>query len=142
MSVIAILSCLHDVLHVQASSVRAFDLDLNQGATFGLLAGMFMTTWINIGQLIYYPHRSHLDTNTANCTHLGNTTARPILEDKQVFNSHSFVFMTYSYIFFRCSMDIFGLYQISYMYIGFVGFMTTMIISILVSVLTGLFTTT
>ena len=38
-------------------------------------------------------------------------------------------------------MDIFGLYQISYMYIGFVGFMTTMIISILVSVLTGSFTT-
>ena len=52
--------------------------------TIGVCAGMFMTTWINIGQLITYPHREHLNTTVTNCTHLwGNTsaTAYPIEED-------------------------------------------------------------
>ena len=53
-----------------------------QGSTVGVLAGIFMTSWINIGQLIHYPHRSYLDTNVGNCTHLGNATATPIEEDK------------------------------------------------------------
>ena len=46
------------------------------------------------------------------------------------------VLSTQDVVFFS-SMDIFGLYRISYLYIGFLGFMTTLIISLIVSFITG-----
>ena len=49
---------------------------------------------------------------------------------------HTFVLSTEDVVCF--SMDIFGLYRISYLYIGFLGFMTTLIISLIVSFITGI----
>ena len=38
---------------------------------------------------------------------------------------------------FFCSMDIFGLYQVSYLYIGFIGFCTTILVSLVISFIVG-----
>ena len=54
-----------------------------QGAAVGLVAGISLTTWINVGQVNHFPHRSFLDTSTEDCTHLpGNYTGWPIPDDK------------------------------------------------------------
>ena len=45
-----------------------------QGAVAGLLAGLGMTTWINVGQQIYKPWVEILDTNVQNCTLPPNVT--------------------------------------------------------------------
>ena len=49
-----------------------------QGALVGLLGGLVMSTWMNIGQQVHVPWVEQLDTNVYNCTLPANTTIPPL----------------------------------------------------------------
>ena len=86
-----------------------------KGAFIGLFFGVFLTSWINVGQYLTPHHMSYLNTTVDDCQYPYNETFRAIPEDDE---------------------EVFGLYKVSFLWIGCLGWLTTFVVGFIASFLT------
>lgn len=87
-----------------------------KGATIGSVFGLGITMWITIGAYITKPYRNTLPVVTENCLLSGNDTLSTIPTNPP---------------------NVLGIYKISYLWYATVGTMTTIIVGLIVSFITG-----
>lgn len=87
-----------------------------KGSLIGMAAGYILIMWINIGQLIYYPHRTYLDTTVTNCSLPANSTILEIPSDPD---------------------GVFWLYSLSFQYVPLASLITTIAVAFVASLIMG-----
>ena len=90
------------------------------GAHVGYVAGFAISVWVYVGSLLYPPgveFTNSLPLSIESCSNPQNNTISPIPDDTRP--------------------SVAGLYEISYLYLGTIGFTVCLIVGLITSLLTG-----